>query len=616
MTPPSGFLDRIRQRPLIFDGAMGTMIYQRGVFLNACYDELCLTRADLIRGIHRDYAEAGAEVLETNTFGANRIKLAPYGLIDQVAAINRAGVRLAREEAGTDRAVAGSVGPCLLPGTPLSDANRPDIEAAFREQVGALAAAGVDLIILETFHDLPELQLAARIAREAGQTVLASYMVRDTTGSESHPEEIMAHALDADPNVDLIGLNCGVGPAQMFHPVRRVLAVTRKPVVAIPNAGGASEVGGRHLYLNSPEYFTEFAKRFIELGVRGVGGCCGTTPDHIRMAVRAIRTMSGVKTFVGVADRARPESVARPPVETIPFAKRSAFAAKLAAGQRVTSVEMLPPRTVGGLPKFLAGVERCRDRGVDVINLPDGPRASARLSVLVTAMILQRETRMECVPHYCCRDRNLIAMQADLLGGWAGGLVNWLFITGDPPKLGDYPDASGVFDLDAIGLARLARNLNSGFDAGGFSIDPPTGMVIGVGANPLAVEPEREISRYREKVDAGAEYAITQPVFDADALLRFLDRVEAAGCRIPVLAGLYPLLSFKNAEFMSQHVPGVVVPEDVLRRMATCTTKEEGMRMGARIAAEIRDRVAGRVAGFQVSAPLGNVTLALEVLDL
>ena len=334
------------------------------------------------------------------------------------------------------------------------------------------------------------------------------------------------------------------------------------------------------------------------------------------MAVRAIRTMSGVKTFVGVADRARPESVARPPVETIPFAKRSAFAAKLAAGQRVTSVEMLPPRTVGGLPKFLAGVERCRDRGVDVINLPDGPRASARLSVLVTAMILQRETRMECVPHYCCRDRNLIAMQADLLGGWAGGLVNWLFITGDPPKLGDYPDASGVFDLDAIGLARLARNLNSGFDAGGFSIDPPTGMVIGVGANPLAVEPEREISRYREKVDAGAEYAITQPVFDADALLRFLDRVEAAGCRIPVLAGLYPLLSFKNAEFMSQHVPGVVVPEDVLRRMATCTTKEEGMRMGARIAAEIRDRVAGRVVGFQVSAPLGNVTLALEVLDL
>jgi len=618
MSKKTPFLERIGRRPVVFDGAMGTMIYQRGVFLNVCYDELCLTKPDLISAIHREYVEAGAEVIETNTFGANRMKLTPYGLGDKVADMNRAAVRLARAEAGESVYVCGSAGPCLLPAERLGAGNERAVKDAFREQLSAIAEAGVDLVALETFSDLAELQLAASIARGLGLVTFASYMIDPESASRGQrPEEHVAQVLDKDTNIDVIGLNCGLGPGSMFHPLQHVLARTSKPVVAMPNAGGPSEVGGRMLYLNSPEYFTEFARRFIELGARGVGGCCGTTPAHIRMAVRAISTMSGVKEYVAVAAARREEKDAKKgavAVEAVPMAKKSAFAAKLAAGTRVTSVEMLPPRTVGGLPKFLANVKLCRDRGVDVINLPDGPRASTRISVMVTAMTLQRETGMECVPHYCCRDRNLIGMQADLLGGWAAGLKNWLIITGDPPKLGDYPDATGVFDLDAIGLTRLAHNLNHGFDAAGLPVDPPTAMLIGVGANPVAVEMEREISRYFAKIEAGAEYAITQPVFEAAALLRFLDRVEKHHSRIPVIAGLYPLISYRNAEFMSQHVPGVSVPDGILKRMAGCTTKEDGIKTGIAIAREIRDQVAARVAGFQVSAPMGNVETALAVL--
>jgi len=279
-----------------------------------------------------------------------------------------------------------------------------------------------------------------------------------------------------------------------------------------------------------------------------------------------------------------------------------------------TAVEVLPPAGGGGLAGFLAKCRACREAGVDAVNLPDGPRASARLSVLATALALRREVDLEPIPHYCCRDRNLIGMQSDLLGGFALGLKTWLFITGDPPKLGHYPDATGVFDLDAIGLARLADNLNHGFDAAGQPLDQPTAIAIGVGVNPAAVEPERELERFFRKIDAGAEFAFTQPVFDAEALLRFLDRARGYPRQIPIVAGLYPLLSLRNAEFMATHVPGVVVPERVLRRMAGCATKEDGLRRGIEIAREIRERVADGVAGFQAAAPLGRIDAALAVL--
>lgn len=603
-------LDRLRESPLVFDGAMGTMIYERGIFLNACFDELCLTNPKLIRQIHREYVEAGAEVIETNTFGANRIALRAYGLGDRVEAINRAAVRIAREAAGDSAYVGGAVGPCIRPDQIMPEEHVAEVEEAFAEQLRALAAEGVDLAVLETFTGLRELQLAARAARRAGLPVLASFMLTDrgetAVGTRA---EAMARALAADDNVDAVGTNCGTGPSGVFDALPSILSATSKPVVVMPNAGFPRDVGGRMIYLTSPEYFTEYAKKFIELGVRGVGGCCGTTPAHIRMAARAVKTLSGVKRHIRVRPVAREEVR----VQVIPTREKSRLGRKLVAGEKVASVEIVPPRSCD-MSGTLEKVRRCAEAGVDAINIPDGPRASARVSPMITALTILREVGIEPILHYCCRDRNLIGMQSDLLGGYAAGLANFLIITGDPPKVGDYPDATGVFDVDAIGLTQVTANLNRGFDIGGNPISPPTGILIGVGANPCAVDLEREIDRYYRKIDAGAEFAITQPVFDVEALLRFLDRVETHPRRIPVIAGVWPLLSFKNAEFMNNEVPGVVVPREVLDRMAACRTREESHRTGIGIARETVERILPRVAGLQVSAPLGNVETALAVL--
>jgi homocysteine S-methyltransferase len=603
-------LERMKESPLLFDGAMGTMIYERGVFINTCYDEVCLTNPKLISQIHREYVEAGADVIETNTFGANRILLRPYGLADKAEAINRQAVRLAREAAGDSVYVAAAAGPCLRPDQIMPEEHAAEVESAFAEQIGALAAEGVDLVVFETFTHLKELQVGARTAKRLGLPVLASFVLNErgetAVGTRA---ETMARILSADENVDLVGINCGVGPAGVFDALQAVLPVATKPVVVMPNAGFPRDIAGRLIYLTSPEYFTEYAKKYIEMGVRGVGGCCGTTPAHIRMASRAVKSLSGVKKHVKVRAYARQE----PLVHIVPTGKKSRLAGKLTAGEKVTSVEILPPRS-SDMTEMLAKVRRCAEAGVDAINIPDGPRASARISPMIAALTILKEVGIEPILHYCCRDRNLISMQSDLLGGYAAGLANFLIITGDPPKLGDYPDVTGVFDVDAIGLTQVAANLNRGYDIGGNPISPPTGILIGVGANPCAVDLEREIDRYFRKIDAGAEFAITQPVFDIEALLRFLDRVEQHTRRIPVIAGIWPLVSYKNAEFMNNEVPGVVVPREVLDRMARCRSKEEGHRVGIEIARKIIEQISTRVSGFQVSAPLGNVETALAVL--
>lgn len=604
-------LERIKSVPLVFDGAMGTVIYGKGVFINTCYDELNLTRPDLIREIHREYVQAGADVIETNTYGANRIKLRGHGLADKVQAINAAAVGLARKEAGDSVYVAASVGPCLSSTQMWSDDKADDLRAAFEEQIGALAAAGVDLIQLETFVFLEELQLAARVARASGVPVLACFSVR--SGEETAlgaPVRAYASALNNDPNIDLMGLNCGVGPAQIYDAAEKILPLLAKPLVCLPNAGMPRDVDGRTMYLSSPEYFTEYAKKLIELGARGVGGCCGTTPEHIRVAARAIKALSGVKQHVRIevyhADKVS--------VKVTPPSQKSRFAERLLSGARVTSIELLPPKAcdVTGL---VEKAKLCRARGIDAINIPDGPRASARVSPMVAALAVQQQAGIEAVLHYCCRDRNLIGMQSDLLGAQVAGVRNILIITGDPPKLGDYPDVTGVFDVDAIGLTQVAANLNHGHDIGGNLVDPPTALFLGVGANPVAVSPDLEVQRYGAKLEAGAEFVITQPIFDPDSLFRFLDRVEALPRRVPVVAGVWPLISFKNAEFMRNEVPGVTVPDWIMERMSHCRTKEEGIDTGIAVAREICAAIAGRVAGFQVSAPLGKLDIALRVLE-
>ncbi len=613
--PKPSFLARIHERPVIFDGGMGTMIYERGVFLNVCYDELCLSRPDLISGIHKEYVVAGAEVLLTNTFGANRIKLALHGLEEQLEEINRAGVQLAREVAGKNVYVAASVGPCFTKDDYAKVVEQCDIENAYAEQFAVFAAENVDILVLETFDDVEQLRMAARIAKQFKLPVMASFAImpsKKTAEESSAPEVLNAKCLEADSNVDVIGINCRIGPADMFYPVRRIMSHISKPLVVMPNAGTPAEVSGRMLYMNSPEYFTEFAKRYVEMGVKGIGGCCGTTPAHIKMAAQAIKSLDGEKQHITI-EASDPE-VKIEELPPIPIEKKSPVGAKILAGEKIRMVEILPPTTGGGLEKFIAKCRQCQEAGIDAINLPDGPRASARMSVTSTALSIKDKLEIEPVPHYCCRDRSLIGMQSDLLGGFALGLCTWLLITGDPPKLGKYPNSSGVFDLDAIGVTQLVSNLNKGLDAVGQPITQRTGILIGVGANPEAVDLDREIDRFFKKIDAGAEYAITQPIFDADALLRFIELTAKYHKTIPIIAGLYPLVSFKNADFMSRHVPGVVVPDSVLERMHQSKTKEAAVAEGIKITHEIRAKLDGVVAGFQASAPLGRTKIAIDAL--
>ncbi len=611
LTRMQNLLERMKDAPLVFDGAMGTMLYEAGVFINSCYDQLCLTNPALVTEVYRQYVQAGADVITTNSFGANRVRLRAFGLGEQAGRINEQAARLARAEAGEEVLVAGSVGPITEPGQLLLAEQADEARAAFAEQMTALAAGGADLILLETFSHLAELELAAAVARQTHLPVLACFAVNERgESSVGASADALAAALDANDDVDAVGLNCGNGPAGAFEALQHVLPHTGKPVVVMPNAGFPRAIGGRMLYLTSPEYFTEYAKRFIEMGVRGVGGCCGTTPEHIRVMAKAVRTLSGVKRHIEI----QPVEAPAAEVAVVPVADKSRLAARLAAGQRVTSVELLPPRS-WDMSALLDKARACAKAGVDAINIPDGPRASARISPMIAALAIEREAGIEAVLHYCCRDRNLIGMQSDLLGGYAAGLRNYLIITGDPPKLGDYPDVTGVFDVDAIGLTRVASHLNHGRDIGGNPVDPPTGIFIGVGANPCAVDLERELERYAHKLEAGAEFAITQPVFDVEALLGFLDRVAAFDRQIPVIAGVWPLLSYRNAEFMNNEVPGVVVPPETLERMRGCQTKEAGRAEGIAIARDTLAAIAPHVAGFQVSAPLGNVPIALEVLE-
>jgi methionine synthase I (cobalamin-dependent)/5,10-methylenetetrahydrofolate reductase len=606
------FLEDIQKKPLIADGAMGTLIYEKGYFINTSYEHLSVSQPALIEELHRAYVDAGAAVILTNTFGANRIKLEAHGLADQIEAINTAGVALARQAAGSSTYVLGSVGPILQSEQLYSDHHSEELEAHFNEQMGYLAAAGIDGFQLETFTHAQEALLAARVAKRFELPVCVSVTVgKDGETRRGESIEQIVRALDDSEAVDVIGINCGLGPAAAFSIAERALPLTQKPFSVQANSGLPQEVEGRLIYMTTPEYFSEYAKRLIEIGVRMVGGCCGTTPSHIAMMSKQVGSLSGVKEHIEITHHHQHDTE---PVATIPMDKKCRFGAKLAAGEKVTSIEITPPRSIDLTP-MLEKCQQCHEAGVDAINIPDGPRASARISPMVAALAVEREVGIETVLHYCCRDRNLIGMQSDLLGGYAGGLRNYLIVTGDPPKLGDYPDSTAVFDVDAVGLTQVVTNLNHGVDVGGNPINPPTGILIGVGANPCAVEPTRELQHYLNKIKSGAEYAITQPVFDADALLRFLDAAEEKGASIPVIAGVWPLVSYRNALFLKNEVPGVEVPDALLERMSQAKTKEQGRALGIEIAREIRDRISDRVAGFQVSAPFGIVDLALQVLE-
>ena len=602
---------------IVADGAMGTMLYNKGVFINQCYDELNIRAPDLIRDVHEQYRKAGAELLETNTFGANRIKLSQYGLETQVRNINLAAVKIARETAEDDLLVAGAVGPLGVRLEPLGPTSLDEARAVFREQLEALREGGADVFILETFADLHEIEQAILAARDVDPGI--PIIAQMTIGSDCHtpygvtPDDL-ARSLDAF-GADIIGLNCSVGPQIILDAIEKMVPVTRRKLSAQPNAGMPRDVSGRSMYMASAEYMATYAHHLVQAGAKVVGGCCGTTPEHIAAMVEGVRPLSPRNARVPMKERRRshpdlpPED---PGVTPVPLAEKSKWAAKIARGEFVTSVEIVPPRGVDA-SRMLRDTAALRDAGVDAVNVPDGPRAQSRMGALLTSLLIEQQVGIETVTHYCCRDRNLLGMLSDLLGASAVGLRNILLITGDPPKMGPYPNATAVFDIDAIGLTNLVNQLNHGLDPGGNAIGAPTQFAIGVGVNPAALDPAHELKRFEWKVEAGAEYAITQPVFDPEQLERFLSTIEHT--RIPIVAGIWPLVSLRNAEFLANEVPGVVVPLEIIERMraASAKSKEHGVAEGIAIAREMLERVRPLVQGVQVSAPFGKVELALDV---
>lgn len=589
------------------------MLYSKGIYLNSCFDELNLSNPEIVKDIHREYVQSGANIIETNTFGGNRYKLRKFGLEDDVREINIAGARIAREIAGKEIFVAGSIGPLGLKIEPWGPTSVDEAEEAFYEQAQALLEGGVDLLILETFSDINEIHQAIKAVQKLGQDFpFIAEMTIEESGNSLYgtTPEVFTKSLE-EWKAPVVGVNCSVGPAHMLQCIEKMVRVTRRPLSAMPNAGIPTNVEGRNLYLCSPEYMAEYAKRFILNGVKVVGGCCGTTPSHIKAIQNAIKALQPSR---------KEKIVILPPEEKMEEKKvrlrdKSQMARKLAEKEFVVSVEILPPRGHDA-SQTIEMACRLEREGIDCVNIPDGPRASARMSALALAFILSAKSKIEPVLHYTCRDRNLLGMQSDLLGMYAQGIRNILIITGDPPKLGDYPDATAVFDVDSIGLTNVVNFLNKGIDIGGKRLPEPTGFHIGVGVNPGAPNLDYEISRFKWKVDAGAEFAITQPVFDIKILENFLKKIEA--CRIPILAGIWPLSSLRNAEFMHNEVPGATVPAEVMKRMRDAQEKgaERARQEGVKIAQEIAAAVKDRVEGIQISPPLGKYELALEVLKV
>jgi homocysteine S-methyltransferase len=635
-------IDAIRSGVLVVDGAMGTSLYERGVLYSACFEELNVSRPELVAKVHDDFVRAGAQVIETNTFGANALRLEKYGLQARVQELNAAGVRVARGAAGQQAYVVGAIGPSgyfLGEGGHEAGADdRAKVKAVFVEQARALLEAGVDALVVETLRQTPELRIAVEAAVEAAEgriPVIASVSLDEGGRMAEGTEADEVARLVKEWGASVVGVNCSDGPMGVLAAVTKMMPVGL-PVLASPNAGLPRRVDERMVYVSTPEYFGVYARRMIRQGVRLVGGCCGTTPEHIRRIAAAARmagaagdleagrgevdaNASSVEETALVAGGAPlaaeavvglksfPGSIHPPPL-----AERSDLAAKIARGRFVVSVEVNPP--VGLDPsRAIQAAKMLRDGGVDVVNIADGARAQARMGNLALAVRVQREVGIETILHVCGRDRNLLATLAHLLGAHDLGVRNLVIITGDPPKMGDFPDATAVYDLDSIGILKLATRLNYGVDPGGKPLGATTSFLLATGAEPAALNYTREIARLKDKKTAGAELVMTQPVYSPEVLDRFLDDVAPLG--LPVLVGLLPLASHRNAEFLHNEVPGMQVPESIRERMRKAGSGPAARREGVAIAREMLAAVRGRVSGAYIMPPLERYELALEVVD-
>jgi len=611
MTSKYKFKDRLEKGPILFDGGFGTELYNRGVFLNKCFDAVNLSDPSLVKAIHKDYLQAGADVLETNTYGANRLKLMSHGIADQVYAINYQGARLAREVAGDNHFVGGSIGPLGVQIEPLGKLSREEAFELFREHASALSDGGVDLFVCETFIYVDELAVAVEAIKSISNLPIVAMVTIDEDGQSlvgSSPEFIIRRL--EKTGADVIGVNSTAGPQAMHRWLETIRPLTNSKIAILPSAGKPRDVDGRNMYLTSPEYMGEYVKHFIQSGASLIGGCNGTTPAHIAkmrdMLDHIQPQLKRKKKYIKVKDF-------EPHADALSSEDKSELSKAMHEQKFVKFVELLPPRGVDASREIEKSAE-LKKLGVDVINIPDGPRASSRMSASALAVQIQQKAEIETVLHFVCRDRNVIGMQSDLLGNYSLGLKNILAVTGDPPKLGNYPDATAVFDVDSIGLVNILNRLNHAQDIAGNPIGQPTGFHIGVGANPGAIDMGYEISRLEWKAKAGAEYVITQPVFDVEKLFEFMDKTAHIG--IPFIAGIWPLVSIRNALFMNNEVPGVDVPEDVLLRMEKYEgDKEGGVKEGVAIAVEILDKIRHRIKGVQISAPFGRIEPVASIIQ-
>ena len=587
------------------------MLYAKGIYINRCFDELNLSNPKIVKDIHQEYSDAGADIIETNTFGANRLKLTPHGLEDKIYEINYWGALLAKEVAGYKKIVAGSIGPLGRPIEPLGNISRVDAGSIFTEQAMALIDGGIDVFILETFNDINQLECAvAAVKAVSSLPIIAQISFSDEARTiYGVTAKGVVSRLDGY-SVDVIGINCSTGPQPILEEIEQMAALTKTRLSAMPNAGMPKLVDGRLIYLASPEYFAEYAKRFIQTGVSIIGGCCGTTPDHIRAIKAAVQALRPAKIIEKI--------IVTEAAETLPAMKResaikSEFNRKLHEGIFVTSIEINPPRSPNS-DKIIDSCMHIKEEDVDLVNIPDGPRASARMSPLALATLIQSKVGIETILHYTCRDRNILGMQSDLLGAHALGLRNLLIVTGDPPKLGDYPTATAVFNVDSIGLLRIANNLNHGMDLAGNPIECATSFFLGAGANPGAINLTEELYRLEQKIDAGADYILTQPIFESSLFDRFMDFITKFN--VPVLAGIMPLASYRNAEFLHNEVPGMVIPLEIRQRLENARTSDDARKIGIEIAQQMVLYTKPVVQGIYLMPPFGRYKAAIEVFSV
>ena len=598
----------------LFDGSMGTMLYDKGIAQNISYEEANIRFPDLVLEVHREYKNAGANILTTNSFKANRIFLSKYGLEDSINDINSNAVRLAKEVSNNQTYIAGSIGPLGIRIEPYGPTSQEEAQALFKEHASVLIESGVDLIILEAFSDINELLQAIISVKSISNIPLFSTMTLNEDGLTMYgtPPEVIIQMLNKSQS-DVVGFTCSVGPLKLVEPLEIIKPLTNKNICLQPNAGLPQEIHGRKVYSCSPDYMAKYIRHYIGVGVKYVGCCCGSTPRHTKEIASSIRALRPQTIQIEILKNDEDKSITSK-VSIILKENKSQLAKDISEKKFVVSVELVPAKGCD-ISGILEKAKKLKELGIQSINIPDGPRAQSRMSSMITCLLIQQQVGIETIMHYTCRDRNMLGMQSDLLGAGAAGLRNILLITGDPPKMGPYPDSTAVFDVDSIGLTNLVNRFNRGLDMGGNPIGCNTNFFIGVGANPSAVNMDDELRKLYWKVEAGAEFVITQPVFDIAKLEAFLKKIEEYN--LPVIAGIWPLSSFSNAEFLNNEVPGVYIPNEIMDRMkkAQDVNNKTAQTEGIIIARETLNYIRKDIAGIQISPPLGKISLISEILN-